>query len=143
RRVSVDQDRDGRARRGGQLLAQRNHGTGQTTGAVRRSRERLHHSKTRVAQYLLATGVLVAVAAILPWPGSSGQAATRVRIHLPTVADGIAFAPNSQTILFGSGGIETKIPGPVQDAEAVSVGLDVDGTPVSVRVAQRLTVSGV
>jgi hypothetical protein len=63
-------------------------------------------------------------------------------IPLPTKADGIAFAPDSQTLLFGSGGIETKVPGPVVDDEEITVGLDTAGAPDSIRVDQRLTLMG-
>jgi hypothetical protein len=61
---------------------------------------------------------------------------------LPTEFDALAFAPNSQTILFGQGGIETRLPGPVEDREQVVVGLSTDGSVARVQVTQRLTLFG-
>src|SRR6266496_6216393 len=64
-------------------------------------------------------------------------------VRLPTEADALAYAPNSETILFGALGVETRLPGPVDDREQVSVGLALDGSITKVRVAQRLTITGV
>jgi hypothetical protein len=61
---------------------------------------------------------------------------------LPTDFDALAFAPNSQTILFGQLGIETRLPGPVDDRERVVVGLSTDGSVARVQVTQRLTLLG-
>lgn len=63
-------------------------------------------------------------------------------VKLPTELDALAFAPNAQTILFGQLGIETQLPGPVDDREEVVVGLSTDGTVARVQVTQRLTLSG-
>jgi hypothetical protein len=64
------------------------------------------------------------------------------RIALPTEADIVAIAPGEETILFGNKGIETLLPGPVDDTEKVHVGVAPDGTPVTVGVRQRLVVHG-
>jgi hypothetical protein len=71
---------------------------------------------------------------------AGGESASR--IPLPTEASAQALVPLEQTALFGKSGIENRRPGPVADVEAIDVGLGPTGTPVSVRVTQRLTVSG-
>jgi hypothetical protein len=75
-------------------------------------------------------------------PGQPAGAASGT-VRLPTELDALAYAPNSETILFGSLGVETKLPGTVQDLEQVSVGLSSDGSISDVRVVQHLTVTGI
>jgi hypothetical protein len=93
---------------------------------------------------LIARRATLAVAAALAVLGSTGpvSASAGTPIHLPTRADALAFAPGSQTALFGQGGIETKIPGPVSDAEAITVDLGPTGAVAAVHAVQRLTVQG-
>lgn len=64
------------------------------------------------------------------------------KIPLPTEADVIPIAPGEESILFGNKGIETLLPGPVDDRERVDVGVSPDGAPQTVRVRQRLVVHG-
>jgi hypothetical protein len=63
-------------------------------------------------------------------------------LRFPTEADAVAYAAGAETILFGPGGVETRLPGPVDDQEAVRVDLGMDGAPVAVSVDQTLTVHG-
>jgi hypothetical protein len=70
----------------------------------------------------------------------SATAAETVRF--PTEVDALAYAPSSESILFGPLGVETRLPGPVADREEVTVGLSPNGAITSVTVVQRLTVSG-
>jgi hypothetical protein len=87
-----------------------------------------------------AAAFTIAVALLGAQPAAIGQ--NSEEIPLPTRADGLAFAPFSQTILYGTTGIETKVPGPVDDQEVITVGLDTSGAPDSVQVDQRLTLMG-
>jgi hypothetical protein len=73
------------------------------------------------------------------WP--SGASAAR-RVDLPTEQDILAVAVGAETILFGPKGIETLLPGPVEDEEVVTVGVGAGGVPVEVRVRQRLVLHG-
>jgi len=91
----------------------------------------------RVFLAILATSLATWMA------GSVAVAQTSAtRIHLPTAADAVAVAPGSQTALFGQGGIETKVPGPVTDRESVTVDLSPTGAVAGVHATQRLTVHG-
>jgi hypothetical protein len=86
-----------------------------------------------------ALTVIVALALAVP---TAAAGSTAVTVKLPTEADGAAYAPGEQGILFGQKGVETRLPGPVTDAETVTVGLGLDGTPNRVDVEQHLTLSG-
>ncbi len=94
----------------------------------------------------LATGVLAGVG--LGWSvGMVGGAriagaADPGTLRFPTEADAVAYAAGAETILFGPGGVETRLPGPVDDQEDVRVDLGLDGAPVAVTVDQTLTVHG-
>jgi hypothetical protein len=94
----------------------------------------------------LATGVLAGVG--LGWSvGMVGGApmagaADPGTLRFPTEADAVAYAAGAETILFGPGGVETRLPGPVDDHEDVRVDLGIDGAPVAVTVDQTLTVHG-
>ena len=89
-------------------------------------------------------GVLAATlsAAIVAGVASPAGAAPAQRIPLPVEADVIPIAPGEETILYGNKGIESVLPGPVDDAERVTVAIAPDGTPVGVHVDQRLVVHG-
>lgn len=91
------------------------------------------------AAWVSSSLALLTCGALL-WPALPARAATRVK--LPTEADVIAFAPGAETILYGPRGIETLLPGPVDDDEVVRVAFAPDGTPVEVAVRQRLVVHG-
>jgi hypothetical protein len=92
----------------------------------------------RGARFLLPLA-LCAWAVLLPGSTADGAAGT---VELPTEIDALAFAPNSETILFGQLGIETRLPGPVDDEEQVVVSLSTDGSIGRVQVTQRLSLSG-
>jgi hypothetical protein len=81
-----------------------------------------------------------ACALVVALAGTSAAAPSTVK--LPTEFDALAFAPSSQTILFGQLGIETRLPGPVEDREQVLVGLSTDGSVARVQVTQRLILFG-
>lgn len=74
----------------------------------------------------------------MPWAASGATD----RVHLPTVADALPFAPGTELILNGAQGVETKLPGRVADEEHVRVDLQTDGSVAAVEVTQRLTLSG-
>jgi hypothetical protein len=63
-------------------------------------------------------------------------------VRFPTEVDALAFAPSSESILYGPLGVETRLPGPVADREEVSIGLSTNGQIASVAVVQRLTITG-
>jgi hypothetical protein len=104
-----------------------------------------HHRASGVAtadrprriRFVLAAGTCALVIA-LAGPAMAASSTAK----LPTDFDAMAFAPNSQTILFGQQGIETRLPGPVDDREQVVVGLSTDGSVARVQVTQRLTLFG-
>jgi hypothetical protein len=64
------------------------------------------------------------------------------RIALPTEEDIFGLTVGAETILYGPKGIETLLPGPVEDEEVVSVAVGPDGLPAEVGVRQRLVVHG-
>jgi hypothetical protein len=113
---------------------------------MRGTNVRPHHHPARLgarpAGRFLAAAAAAAglLASALGWSSPAWGSTTQVA--LPTEVDALAFAPNAETILFGPLGIETRLPGPVDDAEQVSVTLGPDGSITGVRVAQRLTLSG-
>jgi hypothetical protein len=74
----------------------------------------------------------------VPWAASGATD----RVHLPTVADALPFAPGTELILNGAQGVETQLPGRVADEEHVRVDLQADGSVAAVEVTQRLTLSG-
>lgn len=76
------------------------------------------------------------------WPVTPAEAARGDRVELPTEEDILAVALGAETILFGPKGIETLLPGPVEDEEVVTVGVGPDGQPAEVRVRQRLILHG-
>jgi hypothetical protein len=89
-----------------------------------------------------AFGAAVAALALGPGaPAWAGQENTTVK--LPTETDAIAVAINIERVLNGPRGVETRLPGPVADAERVRVGFGLDGSPVKVVDDQRLDLSGV
>lgn len=90
----------------------------------------------------VAAGAAVAALALGPVaPARAAQETTTVK--LPTETDAIAMAINIERVLNGPRGVETRLPGPVADAERVRVGFDLDGSPVEVVDDQRLDLSGV
>jgi hypothetical protein len=91
------------------------------------------------ARALPAALILLACAGALVFPGPARAAQS---VPLPTEADLVSFAPGAETILYGRKGIETLLPGPVDDDEVVTVAFTPDGTPVEVGVRQRLVVHG-
>jgi hypothetical protein len=97
--------------------------------------QRLDRSGPRAAHVSLASIALLLCCLALP-AGAAQQVA------LPTGADVLPVAPGEETILYGNKGIETLLPGTVDDAERVSVEIAPDGTPVAVGVRQRLVVHG-
>lgn len=74
----------------------------------------------------------------MPWAASGATD----RVHLPTVADALPFAPGTELILNGAQGVETHLPGGVADEEHVLVDLQTDGSVAAVEVTQRLRLSG-
>jgi hypothetical protein len=97
----------------------------------------------RAGLALAATACLLGV---LPLSGAAPSgialAADAARVHLPTALDGLAYAPNAETILFGQAGIETQLPGAVQDTEDIGIDLGTTGAVDLVTVTQRLVLSG-
>jgi hypothetical protein len=81
---------------------------------------------------------VVASVTLLP----SGGAAGAERVDLPTERDILAVAYGAETLLYGARGIETMLPGPVEDEEVVTIGVGPDGAPAEVEVTQRLVVHG-
>src|SRR5438067_2174419 len=63
----------------------------------------------------------------------------------PTESDRVVIASNPTSLLGPDrpGEVANKVPGPVDDVEAVQVGVGPDGAPTSVVVDQTLTVTGV
>lgn len=86
---------------------------------------------------LLSLAAVSVLGVALPAP-----AGERPSVHLPTEADAVAVALGAETIFFGPEGVETVLPGPVDDRERVVVGLAPDGAVRRVEVTQRLTLSG-
>ena len=102
-----------------------------------------HHGPARITgapglRFLLSAAAC-AMAVLVPGT-AAGAAPTTVK--LPTELDALAFAPNAETILFGQLGVETKLPGRVDDREEVVVDLATDGSPARVQVTQRLALTG-
>lgn len=88
--------------------------------------------------------MLIAVLATISaaWPASGAVAARAARVELPTEEDILAVALGAETIIFGPRGVETLLPGPVDDEEVVTVAVGPDGVPAEVRVRQRLLLHG-
>ncbi len=96
------------------------------------------HRCTRAVRIAIVVMVVVGATA-----QTTGQASAQRRtVRLPTDLDAMALAPLSQLLLYGQGGIETQLPGPVSDRERVAVGIHTDGSISRVTVTQRLTVTG-
>jgi hypothetical protein len=74
--------------------------------------------------------------------GSNAAVAQQRTVPLPTELEAMAYTPYAQMLLFGDRGIETQLPGGVEDRERVEVGLDTDGSISRVVVSQRLILSG-
>lgn len=86
-----------------------------------------------------ALWVILSTSAIL-LPATAAAAAKPV--DLPTEEDILAVAYGAETLLFGPKGIETLLPGAVEDDELVTVEVAPDGVPAEVGVRQRLVVHG-
>ncbi|MFL5797299.1 MAG: hypothetical protein ACJ77A_05130 [Actinomycetota bacterium] len=90
----------------------------------------------------VAVGAAVAALAVGPAATARAEQGTTT-VKLPTATDAIAVAINIERVLNGPGGVETRLPGPVADAERVRVGFDLDGSPARVVDDQQLDLSGV
>jgi hypothetical protein len=66
-----------------------------------------------------AVSLVVLSTAAFATPARSAAAAERV--DLPTEEDILAVAYGAETLLYGAKGIETLLPGPVEDDELVTV----------------------
>jgi hypothetical protein len=97
--------------------------------------------RTVLTRRALAAGAaaFLALAPVLP----ANAAAEAVPVKLPTEADALAVAVSIESILYGQQGVETRLPGPVADAERVRVAFGLDGSLVSVSDDQRMELSGV
>ncbi|HJP67252.1 MAG TPA: hypothetical protein VKA30_13225 [Actinomycetota bacterium] len=90
---------------------------------------------------LIRAAAALAVLTVIGGAAAAG-AQEPVTVRLPTAEDAVAFAPGVQKLLGPKTNEAPLLPGPVRDAERITVTIRPDGTPVSVDVVQRLTLSG-